>query len=527
MGAPPIIGVRHDPFVFAEPALDYGFFEAELPLKACHNLRIAKFDKTILKRYIYLYNIREGCMNKFFISAVVVFSMTGLVSGQARPFPQNITYAYGYKSTKVTSADAQSAYNSWKTVFLKNDCSNTAWYRVNAEGNGESKSEGMGYGMILTAYYGEKTYFDGLLAFYKAKRIAGTKMLMQWDVTCTGIYSSGGDGSATDGDLDAAYAYKQWGGNYLKECDTSLGYLEASYIVNCGSGVKTLVPGIGGGSAWGGCSLTDLSYYTPAHFRLFAMADNNTIWNNVANDAYSILAASANATTGLVPDWEAYNGSCGSCGGRKTYYSYDASRVPWRMAMDYLWNGNTTAHDWCTKVTNWANSKGAHNIVDGYNLDGSNNGQYHNSTFVGGFAVGCMCNSQAIVDTFSSELKGINDGQSLSQYFNLTLRCIYMLILSGNYWKPDPSTGVTEDIKVTARTGRRPLLVATGTTLTVKGLSGIRSVALFTPAGNLVQCLTMTHREKARVDVLSLSRGAYIVRLTSDGGTYALKFVKQ
>jgi endo-1,4-beta-D-glucanase Y len=99
----------------------------------------------------------------------------------------------------VTSADAQAAYNSWKTTFLANDCG----YRIRSDDGSNSKSEGIGYGMILTAYYGEKTYFDGLLAFYKSKRTSSSKNLMGWLAPCSGWADQG---SATDGDLDVAYA---------------------------------------------------------------------------------------------------------------------------------------------------------------------------------------------------------------------------------------------------------------------------------------------------------------------------------
>jgi len=461
-------------------------------------------------------------MRKTMILMALCLWAAGAVFGQARPFPQNITYPYGYKSTKVSATDAQSVYNTWKTSFLKHDCSNSSWYRVNAEQTTQSKSEGMGYGMILTAYYGEKTYFDGMLAFYKAKRTTTSKMLMGWDATCAGFNDQG---SATDGDLDAAYAcivaYKQWGGNYLKECDTILGYLTANYIVNCGSGVKTLVPGISG-SAWGGCSLTDISYYTPAHFRLFAAVNNNPIWTELADDAYSILNASANATTGLVPDWQAYNWSCGTCGGRVTYYRYDASRVPWRMAMDYLWNGNTTARDWCTKVTNWANGIGAHNIVDGYNLNGSVNGLYHNSAFVGGFSVGSMCNSQVMVDTFSSEMKTLND----QQYFNLTLKCIYFLILSGNFWKPDPTTGI--DYAVPAQTGETPLVpVLVNDKLRIKGLKTPLSAMVVALNGQAVAAVGGEISENVSLDVSSLKPGLYFVKIsTINGACRPVRFIR-
>jgi endo-1,4-beta-D-glucanase Y len=314
-------------------------------------------------------------------------------------------------------------------------------YRVSSDDTTKTISEGMGYGMLLTAYYGEKNYYDGLFAFYKSKRTAEAYNLMAWSVTQDGITDPG---SATDGDLDVAFslivAYRQWGGNYLDEAKNIISILKQYYFVAC-SGLSTMKPG----GQFGGCGLTDLSYYTPAYFRIFGQITNDTFWNTAAQNTYQIFANSANSVTGLVPDWESYDGVAGGNpnSGRSNYYRYDACRTPWRMSLDYLWNGNADAQYWCTKISNFANSIGANNIVDGYDLNGTPRGQYNNSPFVGGFAVGAMCNNQSIVNSFAQRLLTLDGTGYDNQYFNLSLRCLYMLALSGNFWMPDmPNTAV-------------------------------------------------------------------------------------
>jgi hypothetical protein len=190
------------------------------------------------------------------------------------------------------------------------------------------------------------------------------------------------------------------------------------------------------------------------------------------------------------------------------------------MAMDYLWNGNTTARDWCIKVTNWANSIGAHNIVDGYNLNGSVNGQYHNSAFVGGFAVGAMCNSQEIVDTFSSEMKSLND----QQYFNLTLKSIYFLILSGNFWKPDPVTEINHAVTVQSR---ETTLVPVGihNNLRIRGLKNALSVRIFMLSGQVAASYKAS--EDVLFDISSLKSGLYFIKVsTRDGFCKTMKFIR-
>jgi endo-1,4-beta-D-glucanase Y len=376
--------------------------------------------------------------NILIFAALFVVSVS-CVFNQVRPFPQNVNYSNGYKTSVISATVIQNAYSRWKNLFLK---SSNGMYRVAGDDTTITISEGMGFGMLLTAYFGEKVYFDGLLQFYKSKRTPEAYNLMAWKVTSDGILDPG---SATDGDLDAAFAliaaYCQWGGNYLDEAKNIISILKAHYFVNCAS-VNTMKPG----GQFGGCGLTDISYYNPALFRIFGKVTNDPFWDTVADDSYTILLNSANNSTGLVPDWQSYDGIPGGnpTSGRVDYYRYDACRTPWRMSVDYLWNGNMVAQYWCTKITNFANSIGASNIVDGYNLDGTPRGQYNNSAFVGGFAVGAMSNSQSIVNNFAQRLLSIEINSNDNQYFNLSLRCLYMLALTGNFWKPEISTAVEE-----------------------------------------------------------------------------------
>jgi endo-1,4-beta-D-glucanase Y len=376
-------------------------------------------------------------MKKVIILNLLLFISLSYLFSQTHPFPQNKTYPYGYKSSAISANTIRNAYSTWKNSFLR-ECN--GMYRVCGDIDSITISEGMGYGMLLTAYFGEKEYFDGFLEFYKSKRTSQAYNFMGWRVTCDDIIDQG---SATDGDLDVAFAlivaHYQWGESYLDEAKNIIAILKEHYFVNC-EGVYTMKPG----GHWGGCDLTDISYYSPAYFRLFAEVSADTFWNTMAEDAYTILENGANDTTGLVPDWQSCDGVPGGNppSGRIDYYRYDACRTPWRIALDYLWNGNVNAQNWCIKITNFANAIGAASIVDGYNLDGAPRGQFNNSAFVGGFAVGAMCNSQAIVNNFAGRLLVLNGYDN--NYFNLSLRCLYMLVLTGNFWIPGTTPTVIE-----------------------------------------------------------------------------------
>ncbi|MFO7446433.1 MAG: glycosyl hydrolase family 8 [Ignavibacteriaceae bacterium] len=372
-----------------------------------------------------VFSIRNTALILIFITLT-----TNYLLSQARPFPQNVEYPYGYQTSLITPEVMLDAYNTWKNSFLK---SCNGMYRVSGDDTAFSISEGMGYGMLLTAYFGEKEYFDGLFEFYKSKRTEHAYGLMGWRVTCDDIIDPG---SATDGDLDVVYAlivaHYQWGENYLDDAREILSILKEYYFEICGRGYYTMKPG----GRFGGCNLTDISYYSPGYFRVFQDVTGDPFWGTIANHSYIILEFGANDTTGLVPDWQTFDGIPGGQG-RVDYYRYDACRTPWRMSLDYIWNGNSTAQEWCTRITNFAASIGPTRIVDGYNLNGTPRGQFNNSAFVGGFAAGAMCNSQTVVDDFTRRLLALHNSRQDNQYFNLNLRCLYMLTLTGNFWQPD------------------------------------------------------------------------------------------
>jgi endo-1,4-beta-D-glucanase Y len=364
----------------------------------------------------------------FILSGVCLFP-------QNRFFPQNMDYAYGFRTSEISAIDIQITYERWKKLYLKK-CNGMC--RVCVDDTNVTISEGMGYGMLLTAYLGEKETFDGLLEFYKTKKTDKALNLMAWRVTRDSIIDPG---SATDGDLDVAFAlivaHYQWGEDYLKEAKDIISILKEHYFVNC-NGVYTMKPG----GHWGGCDLTNISYYSPAYFRIFAQETGEAFWDTVADDAYTILYNGADDNTGLVPDWQSYDGVPGGTSDSdwkwRDYYRYDACRVPWRIALDYLWSGDKDARNFCIKVSNFADSIGPADIVDGYLLDGTPHpeAQWNNSPFVGSFAVGGMSYSQTMVDSFASRLLYLDCTGEDDQYFNLSLRCLYMLVLTGNFWEP-------------------------------------------------------------------------------------------
>lgn len=225
------------------------------------------------------------------------------------------------------------------------------------------RSEGQSYGMMIALQMNMQTEFDKLWRFAQQRMQFATNdawnryFRWQGQVTVTGNainVNFGQNGPAPDGDeYFAAALYladRRWGSNgainYEQEADAI-----ASAMLNNAGNAQGRVPIIDpqsnmvvffpqGNSA----AFSDPSYHLPAFYELFAQdgnpADANR-WRQIANVSRQYFVQSANANTGLHPDYANFNGTANTGGNGQTHdqFRYDAWRVPMNMAIDYAWTG--------------------------------------------------------------------------------------------------------------------------------------------------------------------------------------------
>ncbi|WP_037576483.1 glycosyl hydrolase family 8 [Sporocytophaga myxococcoides] len=391
------------------------------------------------------------------------------VNGQNMPFPQNKIYPNGIMPTNRNASDASSNYSVWKSNWTA--ACGDGKYRVKFDTPNQTVSEGIGYGMLMAAYAGDKTYFDGFWNYYKSFR--NSNGVMHWKINeCSSIIGSNG---ASDAEFDAAMAlivaHSQWGSsgsiNYQNDAKTLISAIKTHELE---IGTKVVKPG----DQFGGSNLTNPSYFTPGYFRVFGKFTNDeSFWNSAADKCYEVINANLsknNAAGGFVSDWCKADGTYSSnasgyySGGTK--FHYDAVRTPWRIAVDYLWFGTPEAKAYVKKTSDFIrNNGGTKNIKDGYNQNGSAYGTAHNCTFVGTFACAAMGGeNQSHLDDSYSDLKGINEA---SWYFNQTLKTLYLYLLSGNFYNPlsTESVNVSPTVSLTAPTGNAVFTV--GETITI------------------------------------------------------------
>jgi hypothetical protein len=94
------------------------------------------------------------------------------------------------------------AYQNWKTNYVRASGSGNIVISPEVDG-GSVVSEGIAYGMLIAAYMGDESIFDGLWNYWSGHTAVGHLMNWKYSIDGNGLK---GNGSATDADQDAAFA---------------------------------------------------------------------------------------------------------------------------------------------------------------------------------------------------------------------------------------------------------------------------------------------------------------------------------
>jgi endo-1,4-beta-D-glucanase Y len=172
------------------------------------------------------------------------------------------------------------------------------------------------------------------------------------------------------------------------------------------------------------------SYIAPAFYRVFAAyvtdATQKTRWMTILDKNYDILAMAQNATSGLVPDWSAGPAA-------NTSYGYDATRTPFRIALDVCWSGDARGKAFSQKIGAFFAGIGASNIVDGYSVTGTKTGSNKNSTFVGPAGAAGMASNQAQLVADAYTRVATDAKASTTNYFDRSWALFTVMLMTGNF----------------------------------------------------------------------------------------------
>jgi len=366
-------------------------------------------------------------------------------------------------------------YKQWRSVYLVQGCGSGRYYvgvaaDGKAVGGGTAKStitvsEAHGYGMLISVLMADfdpnaRVAFDGMVQYFHDHPAKSDAGLMAWNQIkgCGNATEVAGDTSATDGDLDIAYALlladKKWGSdgsvNYRKEAQqvmTAIGKheIDAKHrFVRIGDWVddvdeKKYAP------------VTRSSDFMVSHFKTFADATGDRMWYGARDQTYSIMnkvRTKYSPKTGLMPDFIVGLPSKPRPaaaefleGANDGNYSWNAARYPWRIAVDYLLNDDQRAlaavrplNSWIKRATDGDPAK----IADTYKLNGTPAAKSDRdaAVFVSMFAVSASieATNQSWLDALWADMtkRTVKD----EDYYGNTLKLLAMITITGHWTQP-------------------------------------------------------------------------------------------
>ena len=400
--------------------------------------------------------------NLFKIGLGVLVAAAATASAGQYPFPQNKKYPHGkiieYADTDMIKAH----YQKWKSAWYN---ASNGWVYA-PEGTCSTVSEAIAYGMLISVYMDDQDVFKKLYSTWTSNS-ASANTGMNWRIGC-----SGGTGTASDADFDAALALvmasKQWNdASYLTAGKNLMTWI-ASNDIN-GNKIKP-------GNQWN--DGFNPSYATTANFQLFQDVNGGS-WSNVISQAYIDLSGCQDSKTGLVPDWCDWNShkpitTSAAVANDEGFYD-DAARTPWRMAWAYYWYGDTKAQSFNKKVVDWlipatrtaSGVNSGYKYVDSkqtYEADNSDERRFVSSTFSGGLGLAASSVNSTEAETYLGTVykvlkektscataQGCGEGSVTGEkYYPATLNVLYLLLITGNMpnlynlngftsFTPDPS----------------------------------------------------------------------------------------
>jgi len=257
-----------------------------------------------------------------------------------------------------------------------------------------STSESESYTLLRAVWWNDKTTYDRSWNWTKANlQHQQGDSLFSWyyGKMANGQYGvdaqNGGVNTAADADTDIAlsliFVHDRWtDASYLDEAKKVINGIWNSEVLTINGKPYILANNIEKTTSKQ-FLVVNPSYYAPYAYRIFAKYDPSHDWNGLVSTSYQILDASMTSSldkktsASLPPDWLTIDRNTASVAPANsadldTNYSYDAMRIPFRLALDWIWNKDTRAQALLTKMTVRDNEwKGKSLLYATYAHDGS------------------------------------------------------------------------------------------------------------------------------------------------------------
>ena len=289
-------------------------------------------------------------IHNFFIAAIILIT-TGVML---------ISLAYYLRSSAAriplsfsSRAMSNALWESYKKTYV-DDAGRT----YDPSRDNITTSEGQSYTMLRAVLVDDKETFDKSFKWTQKNLARENDSLFAWkygkrsDGTY-GILAGGGYNTASDADTDIAlsliFAYSRWQEpQYLKSAVNIINDIWDLEVIPVG-GKPYLAANNVEKNYDKQFIVLNPSYYAPYAYRIFSKIDQSHPWMELVDTSYDVITESIgsnldkSASAELIPDWvvlDTISGKISALQGTDltTNYSYDAMRLPWRLALDWKWN---------------------------------------------------------------------------------------------------------------------------------------------------------------------------------------------
>ena len=254
----------------------------------------------------------------------------------------------------------ESLWERYKRDFLEQDTRRA----LDHDQDGITTSEGQSYTMLRAVWMDDKETFDAAWQWTKDNLQHDDDRLFSWlfgrreDGTYGILTERDGQNSATDADVDIAlgllFASRRWNDDrYFGDAIVIIRDIWAKEVITIQGRPYLLANDVEKTQENKAALVLNPSYFSPYAYKIFAVADPENDWEALADTSYEIinknLASNLDkgSTAGIPSDWISIDRETGEISAVQpltdtspvltTNYSYDALRLPWRLALDALW----------------------------------------------------------------------------------------------------------------------------------------------------------------------------------------------
>jgi len=374
-------------------------------------------------------------------------------AGSAAPQTRNLFHELLGKSEAELDAKLDAA---WQHFFRGDQDLARLYYPVGEDmayiadiGNGDVRSEGMSYGMMLAVQLDKEEEFRRLWKWanrYMRHADGPRKGYFAWQCKFDGTVID--PGSASDGEewiaMALFFASHRWGNregifNYGAEAQTLLRDMlhkqataEVTAIFEHTARQVVFAPNPRAGR------FTDPSYHVPAFYELWARWSDNpsdrAFWAEAANVSRAFFHRAAHPGTGLMPEYAHFDGApfiLAGYGPGKGDFRYDAWRTLANVALDHAW---WQADPWQVEQSNrvlrfLAQAQPANE----YSLDGRPLGGGGSLGLIAMAAVTGQAADPALARPFVQRLWDAPLPEGKWRYYNGLLYCLGLLQAGGRF----------------------------------------------------------------------------------------------